>query len=271
VPDDEWRAGASPRDKLVFSDLGGLRREDVADRLRRNAAAPAAFDALGEGKPSPIAPDIMRALRERVPWRAVNQLAGLIVDGPGVGERDRNVIWGLLHDVCCRGRIAPDRIKTEQRMRANAGRKLGELALIGRSGELPGLFQQAHDTSDKTEKIFGRTDPLRPPVSVRDIVELQKYVRQFFAETTPTWGLFLGIAWQPGDAVIEVSGEFSLAGKQTALGALAVIIPSLVRRRGRCDALIAEVAGPALGAKFEARHVVRRREVFWEKRGFPSR
>ena len=271
MSDDEWRIRASPRDQPKFSDPDGLRREHIADRLRRNAANPAALDALGEGKPPPIDPDILYALHQRVPWRAVNQLAGMIVDGPGVGERDRNVIWGLLHDVCCRGRIAPDRIRIEQRLRANAERKLGELALIGRSVELPVLIKQSHAVADKTEPIVGRVDPIRSPFSLSDVEAFQNWARRFLPEATPTWGLFLGIAWQPGDAVTEVPGEFSLAGKQTALGALAVIIPGLVRRRGPCDALIAEVGGAALGAKFDSRDVIRRRGVSLEKRGFQSR
>ena len=114
------------------------------------------------------------------------------------------------------------------------------------------LIKQSHAVADKTEPIVGRVDPIRSPFSLSDVEAFQNWARRFLPEATPTWGLFLGIAWQPGDVVIEVPGEFSLAGKQTALGALAVIIPGLVRRRGRCDALIAEVAGAALGAKFVA-------------------
>lgn len=101
-------------------------------------------------------------------------------------------------------KVVPERIKEEQRARANAALKSGELAQIGRSGDLRGLIERAHIIPDRTEPIVGKKDPMRPPLSAAGVEAFQGWARQFFPEATPTWGPFLGVAFQPGD-VVETS------------------------------------------------------------------
>jgi hypothetical protein len=110
----------------------------------------------------------------------------MTVEGPvrKAAERDRIIIWWLLHDAYMRAKIVPERIKTEQRLRANAARKASELALIGRSDTLRGLVEITHAIADKTEPIIGRKDPARPPFSLSDAEAVQNWARLFFPEAT---------------------------------------------------------------------------------------
>jgi hypothetical protein len=266
VSDDEWRIRASPRDKLLFLDPDGLRRQYIAECFKRDATALAAFDALGgkEFLSPPINIDIVRRLHDSIGRDPVNELAGMTVEGPvrKAAERDRIIIWWLLHDAYMRAKIVPERIKTEQRLRANAARKASELALIGRSDTLRGLVEITHAIADKTEPIIRRKDPARPPFSLSDAEAVQNWARLFFPEATPTWGSYLAVAFQPGDVV-----EDSDVGRDVALGALAVIIPALVRKRG-CYRLIAKLAEALFGSEVKTKEVIYRRKVFLTQRGF---
>jgi hypothetical protein len=270
VPDDDWRVRASPRDKLILTDPDCLRREYIAACFKRDAAGLAALDALGgtEFRPPPIDLGIIRFLHGRVSRDAVNQLAGMTMSGPvrNAAERDRTVIYWLLHDVYLRAQVAPARIKTEQRLRANAARKAGELAQIG-DGDMLRLVREAHVAADKAEPIVGRKDPERPPLSESGAEAFQNWARQFFPEATPTWGPFLGVAFQSGD-VVETPEKPAVVGRHSGIGALAVIIPALVKRRGRCDDLIANLATAAFGIEVTRTEVVCRRKVFLTQRGF---
>jgi hypothetical protein len=254
---------ASPSDRLALRDPDCLRREYIAACFKHDAAGLAALDALGgaEFSPPPINIDIIQFLHGRISRDPVNQLAGMTLSGPvrKAAERDRTVIWWLLHDAYMRAKVVPDRIKAEQRQRANAARKAGELALIGWSSSLVGFFEQAHAVADVTEPIVGRKDPLRPPLSTSDVERLQNWAKQFVPEAPATWGPFLGVAFQPGDVVTETSR----VGRDAALGALAVIIPGLVKKRG-CDPLIAQLATVV----FDARPVITRKEVAYRRSVF---
>jgi hypothetical protein len=260
VADNEWRIRASPRDKLVLEDPNGLRREYIAELLKRDAAGLAALDALGgtEFSPPPIDLDIIRLLHGRVPRDSVNKLAGMTLSGPvrKTAERDRTVIWWILHDIYLRAKVVPDRIKAEQRQRANAARKVSELALISR-GDLPMLVEDAHAVADKTEPIIGRKDPLRPPFSVSGAEAVQNWAKQFSPEATPTWGSFLGVAFQPGDKV-----EGSSVGRDSAIGALAVIISGVVKKKRGVDVLIAQLATVVFDVEVTQKEVAYRRSVF---------
>ena len=146
MSDDEWRIRASPRGKLISADPNCLRREYIAELLKRNDAALGAFDALGgkEFSPPPINLDIIRFLHDHNALRdPVNKLAGMTLSGPirKTAEHDRTVIWWILHDIYMLAKVVPERIKEEQRARANAARKVGELALIGRPNELAELIR----------------------------------------------------------------------------------------------------------------------------------
>ena len=267
MADDEWRIRASPRGKLLFADPNRLRREYIAELLKRNDAALGAFDALGgkEFSPPPINLDIIRFLHDHHALRdPVNKLAGMALSGPirKTAEHDRIVIWWILHDIYMLAKVVPERIKAEQRMRATAAPKTGELAQIGRSGDLLGLVERAHAIADRTEPIVGRKDELRPPLSAAGVEAFQGWARRFFPEATPTWGPFFGVAFQPSDVV-----EASNVGRDSGLGALAVIIPGVVRRRG-CDRLIEKLAEAVFGVEVKAQEVVYRRRVFLTQRGF---
>ena len=281
---DEWRVRASPGAKLNLLDPDCLRRQCIAALLERKPAAQAALDALGgkEFLPPPISIDVIRRLHDRVLRGQVNELAGMtsmgFVEKAGlsrsVAEHDRIIIWWLLHDLYCRAKVAPERIKAELRLRANAERKAGELAQIGR-GDLATHVALAIAAADKHEPYVGRKDPMRPPISVSDAEALQPWARQFLPEATPTWNSFLGVVWRPGDRIDDTFGapaEFgapAAVGRDSALGALAVIIPALVRRRG-CDSLIASLAWAVFGVEVTRKDVVYRRKVFLTQRGFQS-
>ena len=53
VADKEWRIRASLHDKLVLEDPNGLRREYIAELLKRDAAGLAALNVLGGDRTSP--------------------------------------------------------------------------------------------------------------------------------------------------------------------------------------------------------------------------
>lgn len=97
MADDEWRIRAARGAKLLPDDPDGLRREYIAELLKRNGAALAAFDALGgkEFSPPPINLDIIRLLHDRHALQdPVNKLAGMTLSGPNrrTVEHDRIVI-----------------------------------------------------------------------------------------------------------------------------------------------------------------------------------
>ena len=157
----------------------------------------------------------------------------------------------------------PDRIKAEQRLRANAARKASELALIGR-GDLPMLVETAHAAADKAEPIIGRKDPLRPPFSLSGAEAFQNWAKQFSPEAIPTWGSFLGVAFQPGDKV-----EASNVGRDSAIGALAVIISGVVKKKRGVDVLTAQLATVVFDVRpaITRKGVAYRRDVFLAQRG----
>ena len=266
MSDDEWRIRASPSDKLILADPDRLRRQYIVEFLKRNGAALEALDALGgtEFLPPPISLDIMRRLHERSDITVtINALVGMTLSGPirKATERDRTVIWWLAHDICQRGQVAAARIKAEQRLRANAERRAGELAQIGRSSVLRGLVEESHAIADKTEPVVGRKDPLRSPLNASGAEAFQGWARQFSPEATPTWGPFLGVAFQPGDKV-----ETSNVGRDSAIGALAVIIPGLVKKKRGVDVLIAQLAAVVFGVEVTRKEVAYRRSVFLAQR-----
>jgi hypothetical protein len=163
-----------------------LRREYIAELLKRNGAALAALDALGgtEFLPPPVNLDIMRRLHARSDITViVNELVGMTLSGPvrKATERDRIVIWWLAHDIYQRAQVAAGRIKTEQRMRADFERMTGELGRIGRSGDLLlGFVEEAPRAwADKTEPIVGRKDDLRSPLSRSDVEAFRNWARRF--------------------------------------------------------------------------------------------
>jgi hypothetical protein len=268
VSDDEWRIRASPGDKLILEDPGRLRREYIAELLKRNGAALAALDALGgtEFLPPPVNLDIMRRLHARSDITViVNELVGMTLSGPvrKATERDRIVFWWLAHDIYQRAQVAAGRIKTEQRMRADFERMTGELGRIGRSGDLLlGFVEEARAWADKTEPIVGRKDDLRSPLSRSDVEAFRNWARRFRPEATPIWGPFFGVAFQPRD-VVETSG----VGIHSATGALAVIIPWLVKRRG-CDRLIKKLIEAVFEVEIKPQEVGYRRKVLLTQRGF---
>ncbi len=226
MSDDEWRIRASPHGKLLAADPNCLRREYIAELLKRNGAALAALDALGgkEFSPPPINLDIIRFLHDHHALRdPVNQLAGMTMSGPSrkTAEHDRIVIWWILHDIYMLAKVVPERIKAEQRVRANAARKVGELALIGRPDELPELIERAHTIADKTEPIVGKKDPMRPPLSAAGVEAFQGWARPISSRSDAHLGAFLrgGVPTQRRGRGPRTSAEIS------GLGALAVIIP----------------------------------------------
>jgi hypothetical protein len=195
----------------------------------------------------------------------VNELVGMTLSGPvrKATERDRTVIWWLAHDAYWRAQVSARRIKTEQRLRVNFERMAGEVGRIGRSGDLLlGFVEETHACADETEPIVGRKDDVRSPLRRSDVEAFQNWARRFRPEATPTWGHFLGAAFQSGDAV-----ETSKVGIHSATGALAVIIPGLVKRRG-CDRLIKKLIEAIFGVEIKLQEVVYRRKVFLTQRGF---
>ena len=125
-------------------------------------------------------------------------------------------MW-LSYDAYWRAQVAPRRVKIEQRLRANAAHK-GGLAQLGRPQFLE-LLKAAHDGADEAERAFGVTDPLRPPIDMRDAGKLQTYAGKFSPAATPLWCGVLGVSWRAGsnEALNEI-------GKQSSLGAFAVTV-----------------------------------------------
>lgn len=197
MADDEWRIRAARGAKLLPGDPNGLRRRYIAELLKRNGAALAALDALGgeDIDPPPINFDIWREVLVAVSTSKVDEIAGMTSAnfiaraGPGrdVVTHNRTVVLWLLYDAYCRAKVAPDLIRIELRLRANAERQSGGLARLSRAdGSLPELFEQAHKVADRAEPILGLALKLRPPVSAETLSALRDYGRLFRPEATPT-------------------------------------------------------------------------------------
>ena len=81
MSDDEWRIRAARGGKLLPDDPNGLRREYIAELLKRSPAARAALDALGgvDIYPPPIDLDILRLLQDPSGLNdPVDQIAGMM-------------------------------------------------------------------------------------------------------------------------------------------------------------------------------------------------
>ena len=250
-----------PDDKLDLHDVQGMRRDYIAGLLRRNDAALAAFDALGEGVSPTIDPGVMLTLLQRAPEKIVNEFVGMTLRGPvrRAAARDRIVIYWLLYDMHWAAQVATRRIMMEQSGRTIAERSIAELR------KTDNFRSRADSSIEETELSRGRRDALqRSPAGAHDhIVGMQGFLEQF-RSPRPLWGDILGVPWRVGDTFIAAKE----AGEQSALGAFAVILSGLVKRRH--DDLVAKLACRVLGGAITAREIGRRRQVFLEQRGLSS-
>jgi hypothetical protein len=271
-----------PRDTLLLLDKDGQRRTVIADHFKKDATALAALDALGgkEFSPPPIDRDAMFAFQQRhVDWTALNHLAGIhpiIPIGKRVerdalshlvrmplpvkktAERDRIVILWLLYDLFLRAQFLPRRIKMEQLLRESAVRKTGELAMLDRLGA---LYERAAAIADESEAVRGQKDSIRPPPGAHE--KMLAHSRLFLPEQKPIWCSLYGVSWRTGDR--EALKE---AGRHSALGALAVIVPALLGRRRDVDPWLARAATALFGVKTDKKEVSYHRAMFLEQRGF---
>ena len=119
---EEWRIKSSRGARLDPVDPNGLRRQYIADLLKRNAGAREALDALGSEAfhLARIDADVMRCLHGKHGFSsAVNQLAGFFPDSAfpkQFAEHNRTVIEWLAYDIYMRATVAPDLIKAELRL-----------------------------------------------------------------------------------------------------------------------------------------------------------
>ena len=90
-------------------------------------------------------------------------------------------------------------------------------------------------------------------------------------EATPTSGIILsGSRSRPSDVAIDNLRTLAEAGRHSAVGALAVIIPALLGRRRGVDPMIANVATSLFGPVVDNKEVGYRRSVSLEQRGFSA-
>jgi hypothetical protein len=252
-------------------DEWGTRRVVIGEILRFNDAAQAALNALGEGTSPKIDREVMGDLMRRIP-DSLNHLAGIkMATGPthATALRDRIAILWLLYDACWQAEVAPRRIKIEQRMRAVAETTERSIRLLG---QLAPLFREGAPIFDDTETAYGlRRDPLR--FSAQDIDLVRDCLRLLSPEMTPTYCKVLGMPPRIESASLEIRDvdraeaiALTEAGKHSALGIIATIIPAIVGPRQ--DAWVAQLARAAFSdSTIDARLVGRRRQIFLEQRG----
>jgi hypothetical protein len=191
---------------------------------------------------------------------AINELAGITRTLNAREAQERHtVIWWLLYDMYQRARVAPLRIEAEQQLRMLVGQK----STLGDLRRYSALCEKIRSGVEGVEIQYARTDLLQlPSIAGQGIEALRTLVEGYNLEGTPLWLPMLGVGREKAGAQ-ETRAEI---GKQSALGAFAVIVSALVK--GRHDLLVAKIAEAVFGGNILGKDVAYYREVFLMQRGF---
>ena len=242
----------------------GLRWRSLAAELADDPVGRAALDALGRGAPPTIdrrrMDDVVACLTHTY---ALNYLADITRPDRLFVEQVRVRIYWLCYDAVVRADIVPDRITIEQKLEV----RRRELAAREH------FHRDFVTTITQTERRFGHPDRLRS-------------LAAFYADERASDARereLLDQALAEGPAYPEILGVKALthrdkktlrsAGCGSAIGAVATIMPGLIKRsrpiRGRTprDPPIADLMTQLFGTEVTARAVVHRRAEFCEQRG----
>jgi hypothetical protein len=255
-------AGSAVSDDLPLYDEYRDRRNIIEGLLKQGPAEKAALDALGSPKWGPL--EIKRSVMDRLTQRsgalaAVNALAGIVRERANGREARwrRTMLWWLLYDAYERSQVASRRVAVERALRTIVGQK-STLVDLKRYGD---FCVKLTSSVEETENAYAHDDRLQLSAKAGEGIEaFRLLLERYDLKKPPLYCPILGVARTRG-----VDDTQDAIARQSALGALAVILSGLINERSNRE--IAGVAKIILGGDIAARHVAYAPKIFIEQRG----